>query len=308
MHFIAHLGLAATLFEDLQNDEAARGAHWLGDITHRHGAQQAIERRRQLSGLAPAHVTTFQCGFAGGLGDCQLTEVSALLELLVNRIGLFGCILNRVGVGAFRRRNQDVGQVELFRQLHFAQVRRQEVLHFLLGDLNAFGNPTLAYTADDHFAANLLTCVVVGQAVASQGGAELLDRHVVALGNGADSLVQLFIGNADAGTLADLQLQVFDDQALKYLLLQHAGRRHGRATLGNGLLNFMNPLVQLALHDHVVVDDGHHFIDGLYGGARRRTQEQRAQHQRAQTIRKLGLHVHDNLGCLCRGSSLPWRR
>ncbi|MCY1421444.1 hypothetical protein D9M71_371010 [compost metagenome] len=261
-----------------------------------------------MSGFTPAHVTTFQCGFAGGLGDRQLTEVSALLELLVNRIGLFGCTLNRVGVGAFRRRNQDVGQVELFRQLHFAQVRRQEVLHFLLGDLNAFGNPTLAYTADDHFAANLLTCVVVGQAVASQGGAELLDRHVVALGNGADSLVQLFIGNADAGTLADLQLQVFDDQALKYLLLQHAGRRHGRATLGNGLLNFMNPLVQLALHDHVVVDDGHHFIDGLHGGTGRRTQKQRAQHQRAQTIRKLGLHVHDNLECLCRGSSLPWRR
>jgi hypothetical protein len=27
----------------------------------------------------------------------------------------------------------------------------------------------------------------------------------------------------------------------------------------------------------------------------------RAQHQRAQTINKLGLHVHDNLECLCRG-------
>ena len=174
--------------------------------------------------------------------------------------------------------------------------------------LDTLGHTTLTHTADNHLAANLVAGVVVRQTVASQSGAKLFNRHVIALGNSADSLVQLFIGNADAGAFADLQLQVFDDQALEHLLIQHAGRRYGRTALGDGLLNFMNALVQLALHDHVVIDNGHHFIDGLHRGVRRGTQEQRAQHQRAQTIRKLGLHVHDNLGCLCRGSSLLWRR
>ncbi|MNO97317.1 hypothetical protein D3C76_890220 [compost metagenome] len=166
----------------------------------------------------------------------------------------------------------------------------------------------MAHAADDHLTTDLVTSIVVGQAIVSQCRAKLLNRHVIALGDGADSLVQFFIGDTDAGTFADLQLQVLDDQALEHLLLQYAGRRHGGAALGDGLLDFMDPLVQLALHDHVVVDNGHHFIDGLYRGVGRGTQEQRAQHQRAQTIRKLGLHVHDNLECLCRGSSLPWRR
>jgi hypothetical protein len=39
----------------------------------------------------------------------------------------------------------------------------------------------------------------------------------------------------------------------------------------------MDALVQLALHDHVVIDDGHHFIHGLYRGVAA-YQEQRAQH------------------------------
>ena len=40
----------------------------------------------------------------------------------------------------------------------------------------------------------------------------------------------------------------------------------------------MDALVQLALHDHVVINDRDHFIDGLYCGVGRSTQEQRAQH------------------------------
>ena len=44
-----------------------------------------------------------------------------------------------------------------------------------------------------------------------------------------------------------------------------------------------------------VIDDGHYLVQLLNRSVGcGSTQEQRAQHQRAQTIRKLGLHVHDN--------------
>ncbi|MNO97316.1 hypothetical protein D3C76_890210 [compost metagenome] len=122
MHFVAYLGFTATLAGDLQDDEATWRAHWLSDVANRHGAQQLIERRWQLCGFTPAHVAAFQCGFAGGFGEGQLSEVSALLELLVHRVSLFGCSLNGLGIGAFRRGNHDVGQAELLGQLHFAKV------------------------------------------------------------------------------------------------------------------------------------------------------------------------------------------
>ncbi|MCY1414101.1 hypothetical protein D9M71_295420 [compost metagenome] len=306
VHFVTDHGLTATLFLQLEDDEAARGADRLGDITHRHRAEHAVEGRWQLSRFTPAHLTTFQRAFACRTGDGQLSKIGTLLELQVNLLCLFGRRLDGGRISTFRGRDQDVGQTELFRQLHLAHVRGEEVLHFLLRHLNALGDTTLTHTADDHLATHLLASIVIGQAVAGQGCAELLQIHAIALGDGADGLVQLFVGDADAGAVADLQLQVFDDQAFKHLLIEHASRRHSAATLGDGLLHFTHALVQLALHDHVVIDDGHNAIQWLHRGMRRAAQQYSAQQQRAQTISKLGLHVHDNLECLCRGKTRPY--
>ncbi|MNG16719.1 hypothetical protein D3C84_1006570 [compost metagenome] len=79
------------------------------------------------------------------------------------------------------------------------------------------------------------------------------------------------------------------------------GRQRG-AALGDGLLHLAQALVQLALHDHVVVDDGDHSVDGADLGVHEAAEEEGAQQQRAQTIRELGLHVHGNLECLYPGS------
>ena len=182
------------------------------------------------------------------------------------------------------------------------RVGGEEVLHFLVGDLDALGHTALTYAADDHLAAHLVAGFLVGKAVTRQGGTELLQGQVVALGNAAHGLVQFFVGDADAGAVADLQLQVLDDQALQHLLIQHAGGRYALTAFGDGLLNFMNTLVQLALHDHVVVDDGDHAIEGLELRLGAGGEENCAQQQRAQAIRKLVLHVHDNLECLARGN------
>ncbi|MNN95283.1 hypothetical protein D3C81_2140670 [compost metagenome] len=97
------------------------------------------------------------------------------------------------------------------------------------------------------------------------------------MGDGFDGLVQLLVGDANAGAVADLQLQVLDDQALQHLLAEHMLGRQRGAALGAGLLHFVQALVQLALHDHVVIDDGDHSVDGANLGMREAAEEQGAQ-------------------------------
>ncbi len=194
----------------------------------------------------------------------------------------------------------------LLGQLQLAEIRREEVLHLLIGHLDTLGNAALTHTADDHLAADLLAGGFQAKTVTGQRLAELLQRHVVALGDGAHGLVEFFVGDADAGALTDLQLQILGDQALEHLLLQHVGRRRIGAALLDGLLDLAHALIQLALHDDVVIDDRHHAIQWLnLGEGRRRegrtAQQQCAERERAQYFRKLGLHVHGSLGCLRRG-------
>ena len=306
MHFVAqHVLAATTLLFQLEDDEAVGDADRLGDFTHGHAAEHLGEVWWQLGRFTPTHLAAFQGVFAGGAGDGQLAEVRALLELLVHLAHLACSLLDVCRVGGFRGGDQDVGQAVLFRHLHLAHVGVEEVLHFLLRHLDALGHAALAHAADDHLALDLVAGVVERQAVMGQRCAELVQRHAVALGNGADGLVQFFVGDANAGAFANLQLQVFDDQAFQYLLFQGAGGRHAAAALGDGLLNLMHALVQLALHDHVVVDDGHHAIKRLYRGMHRATQQSDAQQHWAQSINKLGLHVHGNLECLGRGKIRP---
>ena len=54
-------------------------------------------------------------------------------------------------------------------------------------------------------------------------------------------------------------------------MLQHVGRRRIGAALLDGLLDLAHALIQLALHDDVVIDDRHHAIQWLnLGEAARR--------------------------------------
>ncbi|MNZ46354.1 hypothetical protein D3C78_640330 [compost metagenome] len=78
MDFVADHPAAATLFFHLDDDEAARGADRFGDFADGQRADHAVERRRQLGGLAPADLAAFQGVVAGGVGDRHLAEVGAL--------------------------------------------------------------------------------------------------------------------------------------------------------------------------------------------------------------------------------------
>ncbi|MNV50912.1 hypothetical protein D3C71_1429420 [compost metagenome] len=255
--------------------------------------------------FAPAHLAAFKGVLAGRVGHGHLGEVGAFAQLLVQFLGLALSRLNGLRGGAVGQCNDDVGQAELFRELQLAEVGGEEVLHFLVGDLDALGHPALTHAADDHLAAHLVAGVGIGQAVLHQGGAELLEAHAVALGDAGQRLVEFFIGDANAGAVANLQLDVLDDQALQHLLAEHLLRRQCRAAFGDGLLHLAQACVQLALHDDVVVDNRYDAVERLHLGLRRGTQKQRAQQQRAHAVRKLDLHVYDNLECLDRGKSRP---
>ncbi|MNZ46355.1 hypothetical protein D3C78_640340 [compost metagenome] len=222
--------------------------------------------------------------------------------MLVHVAGLAAGGLDGFRRGAFRHRDQDVGQAVLFGKLDLAEVGGEEVLHFLVGDLDAFGDAALTHAADDHLAANLVARIVEGQAVACQRLLELVEGQVVALGDGGHRLVQFLVGDTHAGAFADLHLQILEDQAFQHLLGQHIAGRHLRAALGDGLLDFAHALVELALHHHVVVDDGDHAVQGYYFRTGQGAHQQGAQHERAQTVTEHFLHVDGSLRCLGRGS------
>lgn len=213
-----------------------------------------------------------------------MAEVGALLELLVKLLGLLCGGLDHVRGRGFRHRDQDIGQAVLFGKLDLAHVRGEEVLHLLLADLDALGDPALTHTADHHLATDLLAGVGVGQAVAGEGGLELLQAHAVALGDGAHRLVQLLVGDTDAGAVADLLLDVLDDQAFQHLLGQHVLGRQRRAALEQRLVHFTQALVELALHDHIVVDDGDDPVQWYHFGMREGAKECCAQCKGAQPV------------------------
>ncbi len=261
--------LAAALFQQLEDHEAARGAHRLGDLADGQRADHGVEGRRQLTGLAPADVAAFEGVLAAGIGNGGLGEVGALVKLIQYLLHLVLSGLDVFRRGAASDRNEDIGEVKFFGELRLAQVGGQEVLHFLWGDLNPLRHPALTHAADDHLAANLVTGLVVRQTVMCQRGAELLGRHAVTLGDGGHGAVEFFVADAHTGALADLQLQVLDDQAFEHLLVEHIGRGLLGATLGDGLLDLAHAIVELALHDHIVIDDGHDPVEGLDGGMRR---------------------------------------
>ena len=306
MGFLAqHLpAFTAATLQQLDEDEAARRAQRLGHLADLQRRDHGIQGRRQLGSLAPAHLAALQGVLVGGTGDGQLGEIGAAAQLGVDvaRLALGG--LDGAAGRPFGQRNQQAGQAQVLGQLQLAQVRGEEILHFLVTDLDTFGHAALAHPTDDHLAAHLFAGALVGQAVAGECGAELVEAQTVALGDAGHGLVELGVADADAGALADLQLDVLDDQAFQHLLGEHMLGRQGRAAPTDGLLHFAQTGIQLALHDDVAVHDGGHAIQRTHLGAGGGGEQQGAQQQRAQTVSELVLHVFGNLECLDRGRTL----
>jgi hypothetical protein len=95
--------------------------------------------------------------------------------------------------------------------------------------------------------------------------AQLFRGQLVLLGHAGDRLVDIGIGNGNALILRLLDLQAHQYQTIEYLLLQHIHRRQLLGMTDVLLLDRTHGIVQIALQDDIVVDDGNDAIKRLAG-------------------------------------------
>ena len=126
--------------------------------------------------------------------------------------------------------------------------------------MNALSNLKALHPADTHFIANLVARQCKRHALGFHCLAELAEAHIVLCGNAADRIVQFGIADAHSATVGHLQLDAFQNHALQYLATQDAGRWQWRT--GVLALHVINALLQLAVHDDVVIDNGDNMVDG----------------------------------------------
>ena len=114
-------------------------------------------------------------------------------------------------------------------------------------------------------------------AVGLQDLPEFAERDLVFSGDIIDGPVQGLVIHADPGPGRELKLNAAQNQAVQHLPLQHRAGRQSGPFLAQLSAHRAQPLLQLALHDHVFIDDRDDPIQRHIGRARRRPQQQRAQ-------------------------------
>ncbi len=88
----------------------------------------------------------------------------------------------------------------------------------------------------------------------------MLERHLVLAGNGVHGLVELVVVHANAGAIGHLQLQVFDDDLVEYLLAQFCGGRHGSRCLRYLVFDLRPALVELTLEYDILIHESHDLV------------------------------------------------
>ena len=215
--FSHQLAFSAALLQQLEDMKARRRAHGLGNPANIQLANRIGKRAWQLRCLAPAQFATFQCGIASRTASGEGVKVSPVLQLLIEITGRLGDFLHFALAGTFGQRQHDHRQAEVGRGLIPAYLGVEEVAYFLIGDLNGVAHPALAHSIDDHLPANLLAGLVVADAIALQGSAELLQGNVVACGDLLHGLVQGGVVDTNTSPFSHLQLNAFQHQAVEYL-------------------------------------------------------------------------------------------
>ena len=146
----------------------------------------------------------------------------------------------------------------------------------------------LAQRAQGELLAHALAVLLVVHALCREGGRQLVERDLVALGDLLECAIQLFIGNGQADVLGALSLDLLKDQTLEHLLLEHALRGEFDLLFLETLGDRLHLLIELALQDDAVVDDGRNTVQqfAVYANVARlsagpRHDEQRGNHESA---------------------------
>ena len=239
--------------------KAARRAHRLAHLARLHLGDQIENELRQLGAFAPPQLSAVERRLAIRIGDGELPEVLALGGARRQILRLAGDLLELLRSGGRGQGQQNVRHVELVigrggllaLEILLELVRR----HVDVGD-----DVALSQGGQRQLLAHGLAVLLVIDPLGREGGRQLIERDLIALGDLLKRAVQLFVRDGQADPLGALRLDLLQDQAVEHLLAQHA--------LGGQLdLLFLKPLrdrihlrVELALQDQAVVHDGRNAV------------------------------------------------
>ena len=144
--------------------------------------------------------------------------------------------------------------------------RIEQILHVLLADADAPVHHVALQALNEHFTANVLAEGAVAHAVLCQGLLELLDGHLVLLGEGGHRPGERFIVDLHPPAARLLQLDVFQHQPFHQLADQHVVRGCLHVIPGDLLAHHVQAAEQFRSQHHVVIDDGHDAVQLLVLG------------------------------------------
>ena len=171
-------------------------------------------------------------------------------------VGFLGGGLHRALPGPGLDGEQDVPHPKLIRQQLLVVGRVQQILHVLLADADAPVHHVALQALNEHFSANVLPEGAVAHAVVHEGLLELLDGHLVLLGERGHGPGQRFVIDLHAPASRLLQLNVLQHQPFHQLADQHVVRGRLDVFPGDLLAHHLQAAEQLRGQHHVVIDDG----------------------------------------------------
>ncbi len=130
----------------------------------------------------------------------------------------------------------------------------------MLTDANAAHYLALLYTHQRQFVANLLADIGDCLSLSVNLLCILLHGYLVAGGDSLHGCIEFLVWNAHSGTVGDIELQTFRNKSIQHLLQQNILRRWLGTRLLNLRIDSRDTLVEFRLQNHIIVDNGNHFV------------------------------------------------
>ena len=132
----------------------------------------------------------------------------------------------------------------------------QRGVDFTLADADAALREALAQALHGDLVTHRRAEIVEIDTVMGQALAKGIQVRTVLLGDGVHRLVQLLVADTDAAALGAGHLQLDQHQAFEHLAAEHVFRRQLVFPAGILRLDVGDRTLELALQDHVLIDDG----------------------------------------------------
>ena len=160
-----------------------------------------------------------------------------------------------------RHRDQDMRDVVFVGGRGGLLLVLEVLIEFARRDDDALDDVALPQDLTRNLALELAAVLGVVDAVGGQLLGQLLQSDVLSLGDVPHCGVDLLIGNLDAGAIGVLLLDLFQNQAVQYLLAQHAFGRQCDLLSAQTRLDLARLHVEFALQHDALVDHGHDPIE-----------------------------------------------